>query len=77
MSCEYCRGTKYLIEREQILSRRGNFYPGIDVGIYGNVLFVEGSADTYEPNYIGEGIKINFCPMCGEKIELELREDTI
>lgn len=76
MSCEYCKGTSYLIERAGSLSHRGNFYPGIDVGIYGDVLFIEGCADTYEPNYIEEGVKINFCPMCGSKIEVEPREDT-
>lgn len=69
--CDYCSGAKYIIEREGHLSRRGDFYPGLDVGIYGDILFVEGTADTYEPNYIEIGAKIKFCPMCGMSLEME------
>lgn len=69
MSCEYCNGSFYIVEREWQLSHRGDFYPGLDVGVYGNLLTIEGCADTYEPNYIEMCAEINFCPMCGEKLE--------
>lgn len=71
MRCEYCSGTEYLMERDSKLSRKGNFYPGIDMGIYGDVLFIEGCVDTHEPNYIEQGVTINFCPMCGAKLKEE------
>lgn len=69
--CEYCSGKRYILEHSERLSRKGNFYAGLDVGVYDDLLFVEGCADTYEPNYIEVGAKINFCPMCGLKIGKE------
>lgn len=68
MACIYCEGNSNLISRSERLSLKSDFYPGIDVGIDGNELFVEGSADTYEPNYIEESIRIKFCPMCGRQL---------
>jgi hypothetical protein len=68
MSCDYCEGLCYLAYRSEHLSLKGNFYPGIDVSIEGNELCIDGCADTYEPNYIEESIRINFCPICGMKL---------
>lgn len=69
--CEYCSGRLLLFERDRQLSRKSDFYPGLDISIYGDSLCIEGCADTYEPNYIEIGVKINFCPMCGEKLTEE------
>lgn len=68
MSCVYCEGGRNLISRSEHFSLKGDFYPGVDVCIDGNELYVNGCADTYEPNYIEESIKINFCPMCGRQL---------
>lgn len=68
MSCEFCNGNKSLIDTNTRLSRKGDFYPGVDVCIECNVLYVAAIADVYEPNYTEAEVKINFCPMCGEKL---------
>ncbi len=68
MSCIYCNGGRALIDRSSRLSLKGDFWPGICVSLAGNELWVESVADTYEPNYMEETVKINFCPMCGEKL---------
>ena len=68
MSCEYCRGTRTLIEQRDKLSRKGDFYPGLEVFIEDDILSVIAVADTYEPGYLEGIININFCPMCGEKL---------
>ena len=71
MNCEYCSGNRHILERSKHLSMKGNFYAGFDVGVHNNLLFIEGCADTYEPNYTEIATKINFCPMCGSKLSKE------
>ena len=73
--CEYCKcywehDKKYLLSGRTDLSKKGDFYPGIDIHIdpEENVLVVESVADVYEPTYMEEKIRINFCPMCGCKL---------
>ena len=66
--CVYCSCDRRLIERSNKLSDKGVFYPGLDVYIDRGVLYIEGCADVHEPNYIEEEVRINFCPMCGEKL---------
>lgn len=69
MACEYCKGDKGLIEREHgNMSLKGDFYAGIDAYIDEGILSVDSVADVYEPNFTEVEIKINFCPMCGEKL---------
>jgi hypothetical protein len=65
MSCEYCRGTRSLINQRDTLSRKGDFYPGLEVYLEKNVLYIVAVPDTYEPGYLEASVKINFCPMCG------------
>ena len=68
MSCKYCNGEEYLIN-----TRYGRFgsksvaSPGIRIDISQGELSVEAVADTYEPNYQEVYMKINCCPMCGER----------
>lgn len=69
MSCYYCSGKLNISERSSTLSRKGNFYPGIDAWIDGEWLIIDSVADTYEPNYTEAHEKINFCPMCGVKLK--------
>lgn len=68
MSCNYCTGEKNLIDHSDKLSLKGDFYPGIELGISSNELYVVAAPDTYEPGYLEDSVKINFCPMCGEKL---------
>lgn len=69
MSCEYCRGTRTLIEQRDKLSRKGDFYPGLEVGVEDGELWVIAIPDTYEPGYLEDSVKIKFCPMCGERLK--------
>lgn len=71
MSCEYCRGTRTLIEQRDKLSLKGDFYPGFEVYLDKNTLCVVAVPDTYEPAYMEEEVTIKFCPMCGARLGLE------
>lgn len=73
MACDYCNGFSVLVRCSHRLSSKGNFYPGISAGIDDGELWIESIADTYEPSFMSEYIKINFCPMCGDR----LSEDNI
>lgn len=80
MACEYCRGDKWLSECDDKFSYKGDFYPGIDIFIDDDgVLDITVVPDTYEPCYMEKRIKINFCPMCGQKLseggEINERKD--
>ena len=69
--CDYCKDNgRLLIHGRSNYSIKGDFYPGIDIGIDpgDNTLFVESVADVYEPNFTEESIKINYCPMCGREL---------
>ncbi len=68
MSCDYCNGTKSLIERDQAFSTHGDFYVGIGASIEDATLYIESVADVYEPNWTETDVKINYCPMCGSKL---------
>ena len=68
MSCVYCCGDRNLIECVDRLSTKGDFHPGIIASIYENTITIQAVADTYEPNFMEEDIKINFCPMCGKDL---------
>ena len=74
MACNYCKGDKYLSERDQF-SNKGEFFFGVDSYAENGFLYLECVADTYEPNYQEIKIKINFCPMCGEKFEKDGRKE--
>lgn len=70
--CEYCTDkytNKTLIDTCKELSKKRMIVPGIAVGIEDGELWVIASPDTYEPGYMEESVKINFCPMCGRKLE--------
>ena len=71
MSCEYCRGTRCLICNRDRLSKKGDFYPGISAELKDDQLWIEAVSDTYEPSYQDALIKINFCPMCGDELEMK------
>lgn len=69
--CEYCRHgyqNDYLINSATKMSKKRDFYPGIEVCIEDGVLWVIASPDTYEPGFQEEFVKINFCPMCGRDL---------
>lgn len=68
MACDFCKGDKLLMSRNEHLSYKGDFYAGIEACIDGDILSIDAVADTYEPNFTEEEIKINFCPMCGQKL---------
>lgn len=70
-NCDYCRYDVPILDTGIDLSRKGDFYPGITVGIEDGKLWVISTADTYEPSYQEESVKINFCPMCGRELEKE------
>lgn len=72
--CNYCqRGYQndYLINTATKMSKKRDFYPGIEMVIEDGVLWVNAIPDTYEPSYQEEFVKINFCPMCGRELEKE------
>jgi hypothetical protein len=69
LACKYCRDKRCVIEQCDRMSLKGNFYPGIVMGISHNELWVSSVSDTYEPDVQETSVKINFCPMCGEKLE--------
>ena len=71
MVCDYCNPDIELplIETATKLSKKGDFYPGITVGVYNDELWVVAEADTYEPGCLEADVKIKFCPMCGRKLE--------
>ena len=52
-----------------IYGNMGHFHPGIIVGVEDDELWVTAAPDTYEPGYMEAEVKINFCPMCGEKLK--------
>jgi hypothetical protein len=71
--CKYCDGSydvEPLLDTRTEYSSKRDFYPGVTVWIDRDehTLNVDSVADVYEPNYIEESVKINFCPMCGEKL---------
>lgn len=66
--CPYCSGEKLLVSRSTKLSLKGDFFPGMDIWVEGDRLEVEVAPDTYEPGFMEESIKINFCPICGRKL---------
>lgn len=69
--CEYCKdyNQKCLSERNDKMSRKGDFYSGIQTYIEENKLQINAVADVYEPNFTEKSIKINYCPMCGRRLE--------
>ena len=72
MACKYCKDEAFLIDtRRGHFSSKRDFAYGIRVDIVRNELGIEAVADTYEPNYMEEYVKIKFCPMCGEKLVQE------
>ena len=75
MGCIYCTyGGKLLVWGRNKLSKKGDFYPGVDIGVdpEKNVLFVEAVADVYEPSFVEAAIEISFCPMCGRYLKEEI-----
>lgn len=68
MGCCYCNSNESLIERDDHFSSKRDFYPGIDVFISDDLLCIEAVPDSYEPIFMEREVKINFCPMCGEKL---------
>ena len=71
MRCNFCEGYANLLSRSKTLSKKGDFFPGIDVDIDGDVLRIVAAPDTYEPGFMEAEVKINFCPMCGENLRKE------
>jgi hypothetical protein len=71
--CEYCRcwDTKFLLERSEKLSFKRDAYPGISLCIDNDCLEVDACPDTYEPSFMEASVKINYCPMCGRKLDTE------
>ena len=65
--CQYCSGEKRLICPSTALSYKGDFYPGMDIWVEPGRLYVEVRPDTYEPCFMEDEVKINFCPICGRK----------
>lgn len=70
MSCIYCKEDYALINTTSKMSTKGDFYPGIVAGIDNRELYFASDADTYEPSHLEAFCKINFCPMCGCKLEV-------
>lgn len=68
MYCKYCEGDHTLIDATTELSMKGDFYPGITVGVDNDELWISSISDTYEPSFQEASIKIKFCPMCGRKL---------
>ena len=65
---EYCEDRRDLMSFDKKLSHKGDFSPGIQICINGDILSAMAIADVYEPNFTEKEIKINFCPMCGRKL---------
>lgn len=63
--CKYCDDDGELMYHKWETTYKGS--KGRSVGVVLGELCIDASADTFEPNYIEESIKINFCPMCGKK----------
>ena len=69
--CEYCDGKcKFILHGRTEYSKKGDFYPGVDVWIepVNKRICIDAVADVYEPHYIEERIQIRFCPMCGKEL---------
>lgn len=74
--CKYCDDN----ECEEIysdikLGSKKDCNVGIDIYIQQNNLYVESSADTYEPSYNEAKVEINYCPMCGRKLNNKVLGD--
>ncbi len=67
--CDYCAGIKYILDTQTTMSYKGDFFPGVHILIDDDELCVDAVADVYEPHYIEEKTKINYCPMCGRKLK--------
>ena len=67
-SCPYCRGEKTLISRSSKLSLKRDFYPGIELWVEADRIYIEAAPDTYEPSFMEDEVKINFCPICGREL---------
>ena len=73
--CEYCQGWDAieLINTMNTISYKTEKYPGIRIEIdVDGTMNIYSVADTYEPSFMEETLKINFCPMCGR----DLREES-
>ena len=66
--CDYCEGTAAILNNRNVMSYKGDFFPGVEICVDGHFLSFVCVADTYEPNYTGVTAKIKFCPMCGRKL---------
>ena len=76
--CKYCEGwpTEHLYNTRTDVGKKSGGYPGLEVyiDIPSNVMWIGGHADVYEPNFIEAEIEINYCPMCGRKLNDEETE---
>ena len=64
-------GFKHLHKINNKISSKGDFYPGIIAFVENNRLEIEAIPDTYENAYLEASVEINYCPMCGRKLEEE------
>lgn len=66
--CDFCTGNKPPFNSRTEYGRKRDAYPGIEVCVEDGEMSITASADTYEPGYQEADFKINFCPMCGERL---------
>lgn len=66
--CKYCLGEKPIFNSRKRLSKKGDFYPGIEVSLDDSILIITCAADVFEPNFLEEEVNICYCPMCGRKL---------
>ncbi len=74
--CEYCNNDGYLKPNKSLISK--TLKNNVDIDIQINVkdkklaMSIENlSVKTYENNWIITTKKINYCPMCGRKLNID------
>jgi len=70
--CKYCDDNNdvYLYD-DCKYSLKADCETGIIAYVLRNELLINSRADTYEPSYMEAETKINYCPMCGRKLEVK------
>lgn len=67
--CKYCITYEDIYNDYKYSNKKEDSMYGISVHIENNIMMIDASGDTYESSYVEAEIKINYCPMCGRKLE--------
>lgn len=69
--CDYCNGNKTIFSDRDISEFNPDAYTGLEVWVCMGVMGVLACLDNkyVKPLVRAQSIKINYCPMCGRKLD--------